>query len=577
MATAFSSTSEQSRHGTLAVSGGRVVVEHADAGGRDPELDWEDGIVVLVDGLPPVSRPCPILYGQTVEAVTPDDEPRAELFAELSRDRMGATLSVERHPGGRFRLEDQPANRALQLRRLLVERVPCPPPSLEAVDAFLYARGITHGVRQDAVARCLSGAVLAEQVAWGTRPVEPDDGELTFAAQMGTVRGGGLWSVSAGTLLATVRRPKRGTPGCTVCGDELAVREPAGFELEVGEHVTESADGSRLISTIDGFPRVEDGRIEVAAVARLERDLDDRAGDLQGYGSVELTGSIFEGRHVRVRRDLRVSGSIEHAHVEVGGSAVIEGIANGSRLQVGGMRAPAAQLLDLLDPIPGELTRAHAMAGQLSLAATQKGQKLAPEQAASIVVQRYFADAARALKQASSFAAAQADVLGLEAAAALRDCVTVLIAIESGAAPANALPETAQAVALRVRALGEALATPVRLVAGALQASEVELGGDLEITGRGVIGCTLEVRGDVLIEGAHSSLRGGELHLGGVARISELGSSGEAPTLIRLAPGASLFAGIVHPGVRIEFADGGTTTYRTLERDVELGALASAA
>ena len=165
------------------------------------------------------------------------------------------------------------------------------------------------------------------------------------------------------------------------------------------------------------------------------------------------------------------------------------------------MRTPAAQLLELLDPIPGELTRAHAMAGSSSLAATQKGQALAPEQAASIVVQRYFADAARALKQASSFAAAQADVLGLEAAAALRDCVTVLIAIESGAAPANALPETAQAVALRVRALRDALATPVRLVAGALQASEVELGGDLEITGRGVIGCTLEVRGDVLIEG----------------------------------------------------------------------------
>ena len=135
------------RNGTLAVSGGRVVVEHADAGGRDPELDWEDGVVVLVDGLPPVARPCPILYGQTVEAVTPDEEPRVELFAELSRDRMGATLSVERHPGGRFRLEDQPANRALQLRRLLVERVPCAPPSLEAVDAFLYGRGITHGVR----------------------------------------------------------------------------------------------------------------------------------------------------------------------------------------------------------------------------------------------------------------------------------------------------------------------------------------------------------------------------------------------------------------------------------------------
>jgi hypothetical protein len=577
MATAFSHTPERGRDGTLAVSGGRVVVEHADAGGRDPELEWEDGIVVLVDGLPPVARPCQILYGQSVEAFAPDDEPRVELFAELSRDLMAATLSVERHPGGRFRLEDQPANRVLSLRRLLVERIPCAPPTPEAIDAFLYARGITHGVREDAIARCLSGAVLAEQVAWGTRPVEPEDGELTFAAQLGTVRGGGLWSVSAGTVLATIRRAQPGTPGCTVCGDDVAVREPVAIDLELGEHVTESADGTRLISAIDGFPSVQDDRIDVAPVARLERDLDDRAGDIQGYGSIELTGGIFEGRHVRVRRDLRVSGSIEHARVEVGGSAVIGGIANGSRLQVGGMRTPAAHLLELLDPIPGELTRAHSMAGQLALAARQKGQDLAPAQAATIVVQRYFADAARALKQASSYAVAQADVLGVESGAALRDCVTVVIAIESGAAPANALPETALAVSLRVRALRESLSTPVRLVAGALQASQVELGGDLEITGRGVIGCTMEVRGDVLIEGAGSSLRGGELHVGGVARISELGSTGESPTIVRLAPGASLYAKLVHPGVTVETADGATQTFRAVERDVELGAVERAA
>ena len=53
-----SGTGERARHGTLAVVGGRVVVEAADAGGRAPLLDWEVGVVVQIDGLPPVSRPC---------------------------------------------------------------------------------------------------------------------------------------------------------------------------------------------------------------------------------------------------------------------------------------------------------------------------------------------------------------------------------------------------------------------------------------------------------------------------------------------------------------------------------------
>ncbi len=183
-------TGERARHGTLAVAGGRVVVEPADAGGRAPLLDWEDGVVVEIDGLPPVSRPCNVLYGQSVEAWAPDEEPRSEFFVELSRDAMGATLSVERHPGGRYRLEDQPPNQQLVIRRLLVERIPCPSPDAERVHAFLASRGIVHGVREDAVARCLTGLALAEQIAWGTRPVEPEDGELTLSAQLGPVQGG---------------------------------------------------------------------------------------------------------------------------------------------------------------------------------------------------------------------------------------------------------------------------------------------------------------------------------------------------------------------------------------------------
>ncbi len=63
----------------------------------------------------------------------------------------------------------------------------------------------------------------------------------------------------------------------------------------------------------------------------------------------------------------------------------------------------------------------------------------------------------------------------------------------------------------------------MRLVACALQSSEIEIGGDLEITGRGAIGCTLRVLGNVSMEAEGSTLRGGSLALGGTARIRELG------------------------------------------------------
>jgi hypothetical protein len=571
-----SGTGERARHGTLAVVGGRVVVEAADAGGRAPLLDWEVGVVVQIDGLPPVSRPCNVLYGQSVEAWAPDEQPRTEFFAEVSRDAMAATLSVERHPGGRFRLEDQPPNRELVLRRLLLERIPCPAPGAERVHAFLAARGIVHGVRDDAVARCLNGFALAEQVAWGTRPVDPEDGGLTLSAQLGAVQGGGLWSVPAGTVLAIQRVPIAGEPGCTVLGDLVPVRAPRTTAIEIGENVVVSSDGTRLISAIDGFPRVGDGRIDVASAARIDRDLDDRTGDIQAHGSLELHGGVTEGRQLRVRRDLSVTGSIERADVEVGGSASIQGIVMASTIRVGGLRGPATYLFQLVHGIPAELARATQLIDQLTAAAAGKGQRLSPAQAASIVMRRYFADTARSLKQAAAYAAEQVAMLGTEPATALREAVTLLMAVEAGSAPATGLDEAALTVALRVRALREALSEPVRLVACALQASEIEIGGDLEITGRGAIACDLRVLGNVSMEAAGCTLRGGTLVLGGTARIHELGSTGEKLTEVRLGPHARLIADTVHPGVVIETAEGELVRFTSVESNLDIGWLEAA-
>jgi hypothetical protein len=447
----------------------------------------------------------------------------------------------------------------------------------ERVHAFLASRGIVHGVREDAVARCLAGFALAEQIAWGSRPVEPEDGELTLSAQLGAVQGGGLWSVPAGTVLAIQRLPVAGEPGYTVLGDLVPVRAPRTVAIEIGDNVIVSSDGTRLLSAIDGFPRVGDGRIDVAAMARIDRDLDDRTGDIQAHGSLELHGGVTEGRQLRVRRDLTVTGSVERADVEVGGSASIQGIVMASKLRVGGLRGPATYLFQLVQGIPGELARATALIDQLTAAAVGKGQRLSPAQAASLVMSRYFADTARSLKQAAAYAAEQVEMLGTEPATALREAVTLLMAVESGSAPDGALAEAATTVELRARALREALADPVRLVACALQSSELEIGGDLEITGRGAIGCTLRVLGNVSMEAAGSTLRGGSLSLGGTGRIRELGSTGERLTEVRLGPHARLLADTVHPGVVVETADGEFVRFSSVESNLDIGWLDAAA
>ena len=224
-----------------------------------------------------------------------------------------------------------PRTSKLVIRRLLVERIPCPSPDAERVHAFLASRGIVHGVREDAVGRRLTGLALAEQIAWGTRPVEPEDGELTLSAQSGPVQSGrplvGAGRHGArGPAGAGHRRP----PATRCSGDLVPVRAPRRAAIEIGENVLVSADGTRLVAAIDGFPRVGAGRIDVAPAARIDRDLDDRTGDIQAHGSLDLHGGVTAGPQLKVRRDLSVTGSIERAEVEVGGSATIDGIAMSS-------------------------------------------------------------------------------------------------------------------------------------------------------------------------------------------------------------------------------------------------------
>jgi hypothetical protein len=248
-----------------------------------------------------------------------------------------------------------------------------------------------------------------------------------------------------------------------------------------------------------------------------------------------------------------------------------------SKIRVGGLRGPATYLFQLVQEIPAELARATQLVDQLTAAAAGKGQRLSPAQAASIVVRRYFADTARSLKQAAAYASEQVGMLGTEPATALREAVTLLMAVEAGSAPANGLAEVTLTVALRVRALQEALAEPVRLVVCALQSSELEIGGDLEITGRGAIGCDIRVLGNLSMEADGCTLRGGSLVLGRTARIRELGSTGEKLTEVRLGPHARLIADIVHPGVVIETADGELVRFTSVESNVDIGWLEAAA
>ena len=117
--------------GTIAVVGGRIAVQPALPGERPPLLDWEDGVIVLVDGLPPAERPHPVRFGEQIEASAPPDEPRVETTVAVAADAMEARLTLQRNPGARYRLADQLPNRSRDpaQARARADRLPAAEPA----------------------------------------------------------------------------------------------------------------------------------------------------------------------------------------------------------------------------------------------------------------------------------------------------------------------------------------------------------------------------------------------------------------------------------------------------------------
>ena len=543
--------------GTIAVVGGRIAVQPSLPGERPPLLDWEDGVIVLVDGLPPAERPHPARFGEQIEASAPPDEPRVETTVAVAADAMEARLTLQRNPGARYRLADQLPNRAVTLRRLVLERIACPAPSRLAVDAAIAAAGIYHGVRRDVLERCVErGVALDEVIAEATRPTEPLDGQLELHRPRG-VAAGALWTTPAGAVLAHWTPPRRGEPGSDVFGNALPVREPHAHALAAGEGIDAAPDGRELRAAHAGWVELSEESIAVHPTLRLE-SLDPRDGELMVHGSLAIDGSVRAGARARVTGDLRVEGAAERCSLEGGGFVELSGAAIGSHIVAGVRSAPLGELPEVLAQAAAELERAVGMAAQLREAASTSHSPLTPTQVEALVAGRYCNEAGAALRRANALAEVRADALGPGSAAALRQAIALLAAARDSSAPGGALEEVRRLAAgelERVRALA---AAPSGLVCGALQECDVEVTGDLEIL-RGAVGCRISASGDVTAAGP--GVRGGELRVAGTLAVSELGAPGGAATLVVLGPDASIEAGIVHAGVTIE-TPGGTLAVR---------------
>jgi len=93
----------------------------------------------------------------------------------------------------------------------------------------------------------------------------------------------------------------------------------------LGENVTiPEEDPQIIVSTTNGYVKVENNRIEVRDTLIIDGDVNFKTGNLTFIGKIIVRGSVFSGFSVKAKQ-LIVEGSIEGAHIEIDKDLIVRG------------------------------------------------------------------------------------------------------------------------------------------------------------------------------------------------------------------------------------------------------------
>ncbi|MDR0331361.1 MAG: FapA family protein [Chitinispirillales bacterium] len=208
---------------------------------------------------------------------------------------------------------------------------------------MLRGKGVLYGVNDGAVANLMAmfarGLSGREEytIAEGAPPVKGDDGRVDFTFNTDSsptpiVADDGnadyksisiVTSVGAGSVLARLIHPKKGTPGMNVIGRVLPALDGAPVRLPIGANTAASPDDpDTLVALADGIARFDGAAVNVSEGYSVPGDVDYSTGSINYEKSIVINGDIKSGFGVTCGGDLQVSGLIEYCMVAVEGNVL---------------------------------------------------------------------------------------------------------------------------------------------------------------------------------------------------------------------------------------------------------------
>ncbi len=153
---------------------------------------------------------------------------------------------------------------------------------------------------------------------------EKKAGELRSDGRIDFREVGSVIQVFKGQELLERIPPVKSQDGMDVFGDVIPAEMEQVEGYRKGDNIIQSGHDEKIyLAGIDGVLKVAQRKVSVLETVVINGDVDYETGNIDFNGSVEVTGSVLPGFHIKAKGDINIKNSVEDAFIEAGGDVSI--------------------------------------------------------------------------------------------------------------------------------------------------------------------------------------------------------------------------------------------------------------
>ena len=266
-----------------------------------------------------------------------DPEPSQSMKISISKDKMGAYITIQSIPHNTYKLEDTELSKNLVLNRVTVEQEFAPKITEAQVKAALVEKGVKFGILDKKIKEvCNENEVDNVLIAEGVQAIEetPEKIEILFrdydqleeiANTQDTIDYRNrflLATVKAGEEIAKIIPAKEGKDGKDVLGNQVKSKSQPKVKIKIGDGCKYEND--KVIALREGKPSFKLNTFKVNEVYKVN-EVNLATGNINFLSDVEVENAVEEGMEVVSGNNVFIGGNVESAKIKATNDIVIEG------------------------------------------------------------------------------------------------------------------------------------------------------------------------------------------------------------------------------------------------------------